>query len=141
MPRQAQRGGLAVWGLASSIAANEAHPTREGQMIIAALSVAAVLAGAAPSVSNGVLTLAPGETAVVALSPGGPKLVDEGEGVRLKFMEMEGVGGPILMVENGYDRPVDYEARMFNEKGDSAKTSICTVLPHIFVSESWPHPI
>ena len=119
-------------------------------MLIAAMSVAAVLAGSAPSVANGLVTIAPGESVVISLGPQGPVVADDtvltkrenrpwGDGVRLKFSETADGGQTVLTV--GYDRPVDYEARMFNAAGQNATTSICVVKPHMFSIEHWPHPI
>ena len=80
--------------------------------MLAMLSVAAALAGASPTLANGVLTMSPGDTVVIRLGPGGPVIADDsvvtkkdhrpwGDGVRLKFQAM-GERQMMLTVENGY---------------------------------------
>jgi hypothetical protein len=98
------------------------------------------------------LVLRPGQQAVVAIGPKGPVLADPaafrieghksvGNVMRFTFTNDVERGGTLLKIENGYERTVDVDARIFSASGHSETTSMCLVWPHITGMEMWPHPI
>jgi hypothetical protein len=112
--------------------------------LLSAAPAAAQEAAPAPT-----LSIAPGETVTVRITPDGHfvelgRARGEASGqraadtVRFTFSEMS--GQKMLHAENGYDRPFAYRARMFSGRR-STNTSICTVMPRISGIESWGDPI
>ncbi len=74
----------------------------------------------------------PGDIAAVRAAPGT---------VRLTFEQASGRQDTILHVDNGYDRALDYDARMTVSRAGPVHTSICIVRPRLINLEAWPHPI
>lgn len=62
--------------------------------------------------------------------------------LRISLMQAPGSEETVLLVENGYDRQIDYRAFMqVPGRGGPAYTTSCEIIPNLMVLEHWPHPI
>ncbi len=63
-------------------------------------------------------------------------------GLRISLMQVPGSEETVLLVENGDNRQIDYQAYMQVPGGNGAQyTTTCEVMPNLMVMEHWPHPI
>lgn len=61
--------------------------------------------------------------------------------IRLSFQQLAGKPDMMLVVENGYGQPIDYQAGMMLLDGRHKYTTACEVRPKLTSYEHWPHPI
>lgn len=78
-------------------------------------------------------------------SSNGPKLVEPSpKTVRVTFRQAASGEDMLLVIQNGYDDALTYNAGMMVRGREGAQwsaTSVCTVLPGIYAFEHWPHPM
>ena len=62
--------------------------------------------------------------------------------LRVSLMQVPGSVDTVLLVENGYDRQIDYRAQMQvpGQRG-LQYTTTCELFPRLMVLEHWPHPV
>lgn len=106
-----------------------------------------------PALTEGVLSLLPGETVQVEAERQGESLVlskvvaspeHPERTLTFRFAQLPRKTGMILIVESPFDEPLKFDLGMMPLDGDPAgivKTSSCPVVPRIQSLESWPHPI
>ncbi|MDQ0465988.1 hypothetical protein QO010_003781 [Caulobacter ginsengisoli] len=85
------------------------------------------------------------------LDPGDQDLFFMGEGskvppsepgvIKLVFKQAAGQRDTMLLMLNGYDRWVDYQAVMVTPDGRQQSTTVCQVMDRRAGFEHWPHPI
>lgn len=67
-----------------------------------------------------------------------------GNRLRVTFRQEAEGEEMLLVIQNGFDDPVLYNAGMLvPERGQQswAATSVCTIMPNLMAFEHWPHPI
>lgn len=77
----------------------------------------------------------------VVSSTTGPRLELLGKDrLRITFRQAPALDDMVLIIQNGFDDPLYYNAHMLEGESWEA-TSVCTVLPGIYAFEHWPYAI